>query len=496
MSESTPVMRVRLGFHLALASIFFPIRGLNIVVVALLAMMARKHAEDPEARPWVLRLWGLAVLDLLVVFAFARLPEILPGEEPIDPAAYFELEWDERDEPGLRIASVGEGSAAAEAGIEGGDVVAAIDSVLIDTVDDVQRVIDLDPTASQHAFDIERDGRSIRYRFTPDPKRRAGGDGAEREKHGFFEVIDPAQLAGDAESTPAGIDPDADSASTVEESPQVPPPTSETPAEPYDIGWSDVRASFLDQLPVLGLLVLLGVLGRRRGAPAGAIWWGLGGALFAGWCFAVLTEWSLIRHFEGLTPAATLLAISSQQAAQFVIGALVYLRMGHRLQMRGDGQPRAEVAPVIFLGVFYLMSFGFRVMVVTLLLQHSLEGSLPQEINPIETLFSLGLDSAGQNLLFLNTVILAPITEEILFRGLLFPALCLWIPPGWALVGSSALFALMHSYYGVGILLIFAYGMVFGWARWVSGGLRASILLHSGVNGLTMMAMTMSEGMF
>lgn len=494
MNESTPVMRVRLGFHLALASIFFPVPGLNVVVVTLLAMMAQKHVRDPEARPWVFRLFGLAALDLLVAFSFSQLPETLLEAPPVDPGAYFDLEWDEREEPGLRIASVGEGSAAEESGIVKDDVLTAVDQSVIDTVDDVGRVIGQNPRRTTHDLDLVRDERSIRVRLAPDPSRPRGGPDGERPRQGFFELIERT----DPESAEDRPGADDDSSTVPAETVESPGDSADgpgAPARPYDIGIEDVLASLVDQLPVLGLLAILGLLGRRRGPPVTAVWCGIGAALFAGWCFAILTEWSLIRHFGGLTPAATLFGISAQQAAQFVIGAIVYLRMGHRLQMPGDGRPRAEVAPVIFLGVFYLSLFFVRVGVVVVYLQDALRRFLPTQIDPIENIFALGLDSAGLNLLFLNAVILAPITEEILFRGLLFPALCLWIPPGWALFGSSALFALMHSYYGIGILMVFMYGMVLGWARWVSGGMRAPILLHSGINGVTMILMTMGQGM-
>jgi uncharacterized protein len=78
-------------------------------------------------------------------------------------------------------------------------------------------------------------------------------------------------------------------------------------------------------------------------------------------------------------------------------------------------------------------------------------------------------------------VIVAPASEEVIFRGFLFR--------GWArsdravwpvIVVISVLWAALHVQYDwTGILQIFVIGLFLGWMRWRSGSLLLTILLHA-----------------
>ncbi len=83
---------------------------------------------------------------------------------------------------------------------------------------------------------------------------------------------------------------------------------------------------------------------------------------------------------------------------------------------------------------------------------------------------------ASPPLAVLSVVILAPLAEEMLFRGLLFGAMesrC----GKWAILGSALAFAMAHfdPYYFVPLV---ALGGLFGWVRWRSGTIWVSALLH------------------
>jgi membrane protease YdiL (CAAX protease family) len=69
--------------------------------------------------------------------------------------------------------------------------------------------------------------------------------------------------------------------------------------------------------------------------------------------------------------------------------------------------------------------------------------------------------------------------EELLFRGLLFRALEDWKGPWWAVVGSSAAFAVWHIGWA-GPLMIghFVIGLFLGLVRWRSGSIPGLILVH------------------
>jgi membrane protease YdiL (CAAX protease family) len=72
------------------------------------------------------------------------------------------------------------------------------------------------------------------------------------------------------------------------------------------------------------------------------------------------------------------------------------------------------------------------------------------------------------------------VAEEVALRGVLFDAVRLWGGDGWALVATTALFALMHiPLYGLGALpLDLAVGLMLGGLRIVSGGVLAPAVAH------------------
>ena len=84
----------------------------------------------------------------------------------------------------------------------------------------------------------------------------------------------------------------------------------------------------------------------------------------------------------------------------------------------------------------------------------------------------------------LTAVVLAPLFEETLFRGVLLPVLGRHMG-GVAAVGISALlFALAHLSLGE-LVPLSVLGMGLGLLRWQSGRLGASVFLHGLWNGLT-----------
>ena len=79
-------------------------------------------------------------------------------------------------------------------------------------------------------------------------------------------------------------------------------------------------------------------------------------------------------------------------------------------------------------------------------------------------------------------VLLGPIYEEVLFRGLLFQGLGAHISPIGAAVVSSLIFALGHGD-SHGLLVLTALGCVFCWLRRASGSLWPPIISHVLWNG-------------
>lgn len=82
----------------------------------------------------------------------------------------------------------------------------------------------------------------------------------------------------------------------------------------------------------------------------------------------------------------------------------------------------------------------------------------------------------------LSVVVVGPMAEEIIFRGLMYGAFERRIGAGWTILVSSALFAFVHLQ-PMYFIPIFCLGIVLGWARWKAGSLGLPILLHVLNNG-------------
>jgi membrane protease YdiL (CAAX protease family) len=85
-----------------------------------------------------------------------------------------------------------------------------------------------------------------------------------------------------------------------------------------------------------------------------------------------------------------------------------------------------------------------------------------------------------------SLLILAPVLEEIAFRGMaLGHLIARGMPPGMALVLTSAAFAISHyQYTALGMAAIFLAGLLYGWLRVASGSVGVAILAHAASNGL------------
>ena len=87
-------------------------------------------------------------------------------------------------------------------------------------------------------------------------------------------------------------------------------------------------------------------------------------------------------------------------------------------------------------------------------------------------------------LVVLAIVVLAPIAEEVFFRGVVFNA---WLREGgrrFAFIGSALLFAVIHVSL-LSLLPIFALGLMLAWIYDRTGTLLAPIAMHATVNGIS-----------
>jgi hypothetical protein len=98
-------------------------------------------------------------------------------------------------------------------------------------------------------------------------------------------------------------------------------------------------------------------------------------------------------------------------------------------------------------------------------------------------------------LLLFSFVFLAPLQEELLFRGFFFrgfaTSLGMW-PTIFITGGVWALTHAQYQWFFVGE--IFALGLVLGWLRGRSGSTILTITLHAMVNGLALLEVALLAG--
>jgi uncharacterized protein len=98
--------------------------------------------------------------------------------------------------------------------------------------------------------------------------------------------------------------------------------------------------------------------------------------------------------------------------------------------------------------------------------------------------FFSGGTTATLLLLWPAGVVIAPISEELMFRGFLFRGWeNTWLGAAGTIVLTAALWALLHTNKNwLGVVFTFVAGLLLGWMRQRSGSTILTILLHSTIN--------------
>ena len=108
----------------------------------------------------------------------------------------------------------------------------------------------------------------------------------------------------------------------------------------------------------------------------------------------------------------------------------------------------------------------------------------PGGSNPLLDLVLRSHDPTALACFGLTAVVLAPLFEETVFRGVLLPVAARELGAGWGVVVSAAVFAVAHLSLGeLPPLLMLGLGL--GWLRWSGGRLASCVLMHALWNGLT-----------
>jgi membrane protease YdiL (CAAX protease family) len=217
--------------------------------------------------------------------------------------------------------------------------------------------------------------------------------------------------------------------------------------------------------------------------------WGIGDVV-AAW-FAGLLVSIVASSFVGVrtSPAELSLLLVAQDGTIIVYLGGVARRKGlgslaadFGLRFVPPGGRLLDVVPWFFAGVGLQLAW-----LPALVLLQEVHGTVVRQEAVRIASRSSGL---AVPLIFVTVGILAPVSEELLYRGALLRALRRRTTNGWAVFVSAAVFGLVHfADPSIGTLIafpaIFSLGLVSGYQATKTGDLSRSVLLHVGFNTLS-----------
>jgi membrane protease YdiL (CAAX protease family) len=231
---------------------------------------------------------------------------------------------------------------------------------------------------------------------------------------------------------------------------------------------TDYEADLLrHKIPGIGhaivlMLIFLGIAGTI--SVLGAIVWGV---------VVALRDGTTPEVFGQSTVLVWLTALGN------VAAALVVLKIGAVWSKRPWSEilPSVKFDPLLLVGLL-LLAPGLSILMSDA--DNLLRWFLPAPEWLMEIM--LGLTQSGLAS-FVVLVIVAPLTEESLFRGLLMNGLLSRYSPRKAIIVNAILFAVFHMN-PYQLANAFVLGCVFGWLRIRTGSLWPCILLHALSNGV------------
>jgi membrane protease YdiL (CAAX protease family) len=209
-------------------------------------------------------------------------------------------------------------------------------------------------------------------------------------------------------------------------------------------------------------------------------------ALFAGVFAAIFfTRWLIYPHMSlGDIARVPLVVVGGQSLAYVLVLAYMYI-----LVTRERGRPDflaaihwnwpSKVAMYVLAG--FVLSIALQV------LAHFLP--IPKEL-PIDTFFRTPAEAWALGIL---SVAMAPLMEELFFRGFLYPVLARGIGVPTAVFVTALSFAALHGaqlMFSWGpVLVIFIVGLVLTMVRAKTNSVAAGVLIHMAYNGTITVAM-------
>ena len=175
-----------------------------------------------------------------------------------------------------------------------------------------------------------------------------------------------------------------------------------------------------------------------------------------------------------------------------VLGTLV--TAGSLSARRGTGNWARDFGLRLRIGEIWGLGGGVGLQVLALIVTGIVLMALGGDTRPEQNVADVAEASVGGALVlaFVGTVLLAPLVEEVLYRGMLLSWLRRRMGRHGSVIVSAAIFAGVHLVDPGTLLLLpglFVIGVGLGYAALRSGGLSLPLYLHAGVN-LTGFALT------
>ena len=449
-----PASIARRHFHWCLASVILPVISLPVEWALALADRSASGAM-PEERRWSHWLIGLALVDTMVaalVIALVasgvwgwhtlteRRSQPRPGEA-VRIGVTIVTNPERPDEP--QIGRVETNSPAERAGLQAGDGLLAVDGTPIRKVEDLPSMIRSGTPGATRTVRIRRAGEETEIVVTPELRRA---------------IREPAGALLDAAPTPSCL---ADA-----------------------VGYVQTLSRWRGAWVAAFLVTLLWLVGLRAQPRAPRLWsWAvaaLGGVVLAG----PLAWWGVCIGVGGRSVGGTLAAELAQPTVLLLVGLMAMRQMTDAGLLGARIEPVLGARRAVMLGFFYLVAVNVRVNIFTAALEafgHVHLSAVAADGSVAYGFAALGWP--GRALLTLTVVGAVPVAEEVLFRGVILPRLAPWMGAAWAIVASSAVFAVLHEGFGnepFGLRAADAFesALIQGWARLRTGGLTAPITMH------------------
>lgn len=212
---------------------------------------------------------------------------------------------------------------------------------------------------------------------------------------------------------------------------------------------------------------------------------------FASYLGVSLLVWGLVRRVpstltQGPTGRAALLVLCELLIAGLTYAVFRALRGPEGPRVAELGFRKATLLRDVGAGlVAYLMLLPLLLVVIVPLAAVFKRLGVPSQSHPIVDAIQAGADAPlSLVLLFVVAAVLAPLIEETLFRGALYPALRGRMGGLAAALLGAFVFAALHPQLGLGLLGVFLIGFVLTLVYEVTGSLVASATAHALNNGV------------